>query len=150
MILSNLNLQDDPNAHTDYTTEASFCVLNRRRRTYRCVLRALAEGRRECFVRQAEHEVAVERHDGYVEVPDLDVAMRVAEAEVHGQVVPESIGPFRRRGAGVEGGEDGGVDSGVEAVGVVSNTQDDGGDCADDEGCFTARRAIVVGHFLIS
>lgn len=99
--------------------------------TYRCVLGALAEGSWErAAVREGEHEVvaAVERRGGDVEVPELEVAVRVAEAEVDGEVVAESIGGFGWWVADVQGGEDGGVNPGVEVVGAEGKPQDEGGE----------------------
>lgn len=95
------------------------------RLTHRGVLGALVEWRRERVVGGSELGGVVEGGGADVEVADGEPAVRVAEAEVDGQVVPELGRGVGRRRLEVEGGEDGGVDAGVELVGAVEEPEEE-------------------------
>jgi len=94
-----------------------------RKRAYGCVLGALAKGRWKCIVGWAKLGTATAEGGGAnVKIPDAEAAVRVAEADVHGQVVLE----IRWLICGeVEGGEDGRIDGRVEVVGAVEKPEDD-------------------------
>lgn len=106
------------------------------------------ERRRERVVGGAELGAVVEGVGADVEVPDGVAAVRVAEAEVDGQVVPE----LRRLDSGVgrrlqaEGGEDGGVDAGVEVVGPVDEPEEDDDDGERRPELDAAPRALEEPH----